>query len=250
LNEPLAQHLQVFVDRDVEQWSSAPPQTASSELNSPFAREFLNDLKMWMGKADAEARGFKETRLIEKLDWLESAVLPVQPILLVRDPRSVVASIVTKPKLAEYWVPKEQLRHLPASPLRQQAESDVVTRNALVWNHRYAVLSKALEGRPHLVVRLESLMGNPAAVLRDISRFIGVEPNREQVAAVQASWTLPAEGTYSVRRDPAHVLDTWRRVLTEQQHEQVVEAAGPMMEKFGYRLDMARVAARSGAEIA
>jgi len=232
LTEPLAQHLTIFVERDLQPWAAKPPRTAATALRYPFATEHLHELQTWLGNAGpAQVRGFKETRVAEKLAWFETHVSPVLPIVLLRDPRAVAASILAHPELIDYWIPKTQLAHT-GIPGRQVDADDVVARSALIWAHRYSHLADDLTGRAVLVLHLESLVKDLELNVERINAYLSIPHDERQLAA--RNRTLDGGGTYSTLRRPAEVLRRWRSVLSARDERTTLRIAGPVMERLGY----------------
>jgi len=235
LKEPFAQHLSLFAECDIERWEAQPPPERAAWLADPFVQAYLNDLRGWL--LAAPRRGFKETRLAEKLVWLEALVSPVRLILLVRDPRAVTVSILRRPHLIDYWIPVSQLAHLPPSTFRDRAEHDPVYRSALIWAHRHRqLLLEELRTRPMLLVRLEDLLAGPDMTLTRLFSFLGdLQPEPAQITLMKDLWS-PARhytASYSLRRRPQDVLHDCRG-LPVHDRRTVERVCGDVMTHLGY----------------
>lgn len=230
--EPLAQHLPVFVHRDLEPWTSPADLVSDARiaLSRPFERSFLRDFRRWLAHP---GRGFKETRLAEKLGWFCSEVVPVRTVVLVRDPRAVTASILRRAHLVDYWLPAHHVAYLPPAVDRDRARRDPVFRSAAVWNHRYSRLVARAHRSGSPVIALERVMAEPAPSLRTIERHLGI-PAFDYTAVLAEMWSGQGAGTYSTRRDPGDVVDGWRHSLPRAESNTIRAVCGDLMEQLGY----------------
>ena len=107
------------------------------------------------------------------------------------------------------------------------------------------------------VVRYEELLADPIAGFGKVVRFAGLEWQPDRVAWAVDHAAFPrlraqeAEYGFGERQQTAPsffragVAGDWRRVLTRDQVQAVLDAHGPMMARFGY-LEPAEAALRSG----
>jgi hypothetical protein len=231
LTEPLAQHLPVFIQRDVEYWPSPIPAPIAEILADSFTRSYLAELRAWLISGGTKIRGFKETRLAEKLDWFETSISPIRSIVLIRDPRAVTASILARPQLIDYWIDAAQLVHLPGVVNGIDINS-VVARSAAIWTHRYSGLLDRAHKNGALIVRLESLVMDPESSLAEINKYLGISHDSHQISAINRQDST--EGIYSTFRRPAEVLTKWHAAISPQEERLIVRIAGSIMERSGY----------------
>lgn len=235
LTEPLAQHLTGFVGWGLQRWRRQPPPQAGRELGSRFNSLYLRQLQLWLTKEPhAQRRGFKETRLAEKLGWFEAHVSSVKPVVLVRDPRAVTASILTHPHLVDYWIGPAQVEHLPRD-LKRQARESLVARSAAIWTHRYGNLLADLAEREHVVIRLESLIRKPEELLDRLFSFLGVTSPRGYLNSIKRMWSCSGEGIYSTMRKPDDVIHGWKRFLGEFEAKKITDICGGVLHELDYR---------------
>jgi len=240
LNEPLAQHLDIFVHRDLEVWPRDPPLTVAPLLSASYARAYLGELRRWLCAADTrgvtghQTRGFKETRLAEKISWFEYKISKVSPVLLARDPRSVTSSILLRPSLIDYWIPAHQLAH--AGKFANNVDpNDLVARSAAIWAFRYSRLLDELDGSRYMVLRLESLVEELATSLTLLNNYLHLPCIESQAATVRGSWSGRSRGgPYSNIRDPGQIIHGWRSMLSDRDSHMTLAVAGDVMERLGY----------------
>ncbi|MGL5823383.1 MAG: hypothetical protein ACRCYU_00740 [Nocardioides sp.] len=231
LIEPLAQHLDIFITHDLQAWPQHLTTDALEALRRPFERRYLTNLGTWL-RAQA-GRGFKETRLAEKIEWFNTAVAPVRTIVLVRDPRAVTASILARPHMVDYWIPADHIKHLPNTFDHHRAHRDPIYRSAAIWTYRYTCLLSQAETAGAPTVVLEKLMHNPAREMSAIETYLDID-HFDYTDTLAELWTPTTAGTYSTRRDPATVATSWRAALTREDLAVIGTTCGPLMDHFGY----------------
>jgi hypothetical protein len=108
-----------------------------------------------------------------------------------------------------------------------------------------------LNKRPVHILRYEDLLANPLRPLAMLARFLGLEPNDEQLKTAIAKSSFAemsrqeAEHGFKERPPSSKVFfregraGQWRDVLTQSQIAEVVRAHEPMMQRFGYLLPKA-----------
>lgn len=228
INEPLSMHTDFFRHRDLERWGRDdfdPDQLHPSLAPHPLLRAYLHDFRAYLLQSSPQrVTGFKETVLFGKLDWLKLFLPPLKVLLLKRDPRAVVASVL-RSNLLSFWNyahlvppvfkalhPGYESRHDPADPDVRAAE--IVAMSVAV---RDDMARRSIGQFEHMDVDLTDLMDDPARALEAIAEFLGVEPDPRQLAFVARRQAETRGGTFSSFRSRDDVEHSWRRHLGEDQ---------------------------------
>ena len=185
-----------------------------------------------------------------------SAVGTVGAIYLVRNPLDVAVSYAHHLQL-----PIEQTIRRMNRPDADEVPAVSGIRNLLpnplrTWhNHVASWVDQKLVRT--CVVRYEDMLSAPLATFGSVVRFAGLEWQADRLARAVDHAAFPrlraqeAEHGFGERQQTAPsffragVAGSWRRVLTRDQVQAVVDAHRPMMARFGY-LEPAEAALRSG----
>lgn len=144
----------------------------------------------------------------EYIDCLIGLFPKCQIIHLVRDPRSAVASMVTKG-----WATFDE------------AIEDWIRSQRLISNIR-----TKLSPEQYLLVRHEDICRNRVAKLTEILNFLGEEITDEVKAYVVEHWNYP----YSRPTSDITSLDGWITKLTIEQEEHLSARVNRLMSEYGY----------------
>jgi hypothetical protein len=174
--------------------------------------------------AGARVWGQKTPRFIRHMTLLDKAFPAARWILVHRDPRAVVSSM-----------------------LRSTRHTYSVRLACRRWNRDNAALIAGRGGREGriLVVSFESLVTQPALVLERIWHFLAVPPiplqsilERAQVQRMIGSTFEQNAVREGVRNDPTKA-ETWRRHLRPSQQAYIAAECRDLMERLGYAADTA-----------
>lgn len=185
-----------------------------------------------------------------------SAVGTVGAIYLVRNPLDVAVSYAHHLQL-----PIEQTIRRMNRPDADEVPAVSGIRNLLpnplrTWREHVASWVDQKTVRT-CVVRYEDLLADPIAGFDRVVRFAGLEWQADRLARAVDHAAFPrlraqeTEHGFGERQQTAPsffragVAGSWRRVLTRDQVQAVVDAHRPMMARFGY-LEPAEAALRSG----
>jgi hypothetical protein len=171
--------------------------------------------------------GCKSTFMLERADTIFRHVPDARLVWLVRDPRDVAAS--SKRSVFNPYAPL-----FTAELWRQQQEI------ALDLERRYG---------PTVVRRLryEDLLAAPEGRVREVCRFLDEEYDPAMLRyheGVEARRTASlCESWHYTDRPVLHENTRYRRELDEREVRQVETVAGDLMERLGYRREVAHAAA-------
>jgi hypothetical protein len=143
--------------------------------------------------------GFKDPSLLYALPYLHHHLVEPRYLVLTRGPEATARSLYRTFR-ADTWLP-ELREKLPLFSARNRL---LLVPHAL-WlrlsrrtsYHEPALFRRVVEAgherirafadsRPHLAVELERLAAEPATVIDEVVRFLGIQPNPEQLAAARA----------------------------------------------------------------
>jgi hypothetical protein len=155
-------------------------------------------------------------------------------VLLVRDPRDVVASSLDAHREGSFL--REESRRDPSLRSGTDPESFARLRaQRYLWNIVKGAQAYAAHPGPKALVRYEDLRARARETVRDLCVSLGLEPNDQSLAdAVAArSWEQVPEtdkgtGKFHRKATPG----SWRKDLSPAQVRVVEEVAAPILEGF------------------
>lgn len=227
LNEPFSMHTRYFRECDLSCWSSEDfePQLLHPSLAKHAAlRSFLLDFRAYLSRSNsARVIGFKETALFGKLQWLREFMPSLKVLLLKRDPRSIVSSVL-RSNLLDFWnyadlVPPAFEQICPA--YTRGAQPDTATSAAEIVAMsvatRYELARRSIQLFDHRILHLEEFARRPERCLEDIASFLGVEPHDAQLSFLRERQATSRGGVFSSFRSQEAVEDGWKRHLSPEQ---------------------------------
>jgi hypothetical protein len=234
LNEPLAMSVPLFRDHDLRSWGRED--FRSDILHDAFqglpeAQEFVRSLAEYLG--NATRRGIKETCLFGKLGWVLRLLPGTRCILLVRDPRAVVASLI-RSQLDLFWrfdihVP-QLYEHLYGVPLDSRDRIALATWS---WKLRYLVGTRFVPTCP-VVIRLEDFFLSPQTTLEHLRASVDLARSYRQDGFLRLSHRESRGGLFSPYRSQIDVLHSWRRELSDDAQRRIVQIGEHEMVELGY----------------
>ncbi len=178
-----------------------------------------------VGDASAVVDSSKHSALAYCLRW--SADIDLRVVHVVRDSRGVAYSwtkTVARPEAEG----REMTRYAPG-------------RAALLWNaHNAAFGLLRRTGVPVLRLRYEELLADPAAAIREVARFAGIDPGPMDFfgdGTVRLGTSHSAAGNpmrFATGELPLRHDDAWRAGLPPRQRRLVGALTAPLLSAYGY----------------
>jgi hypothetical protein len=174
--------------------------------------------------------------LSEKLPWLLAALPELVVVHLVRDPRSVISSVLSRDftKLWRYEVTIPRYRELYDDVPFPIEVADVFERCVSSWQIRHYETMRHLPPGRSLSIRLEDFFTDPEDALTRMMAAVGLTPEQRQYDFIQQSQQDSRGSAYSVFRRPADVLHGWHRNLTRQQVDAIESRLSRELAVHGY----------------
>jgi hypothetical protein len=254
INEPLSMHTRFFRQCDLVRWSEAdydPMFLHVALAKHEGLRTFLLDLRQYLLRSDEDrVMGFKETALFGKLEWVKEFLPTLRILLLTRDPRAVVSSVL-RSGLSEFWRYHDLVPHafheiFPHYARRSDA-SDPAIRDAEIAAMsvvtRRELARRTVNLFEHRLVSLEEVMRDPAGSLQSLTAFLGVESHPDPFSFLRRRQVASRGGAFSSFRAPEDVQIAWRRHLSAGQievTEDVLSAAQRELPNTGLAVRPAR----------
>ena len=177
----------------------------------------------------------KEPNGSQSADVLTSAVPRARLLFLLRDGRDVVDSELAA-NLEGGWLSKA----IPGvRGIAEDERVEFVRRSAYKWLWRTEVVQEAYSAHagPKHLIRYEDLLADPAAQMKSLFEWIGLEIEDSQLA----SWIdqrsleqVPAEARGPQGFFRAARPGMWRENLTDEEQAVVEAIIGPKVRELGY----------------
>ncbi|HJV68785.1 sulfotransferase [Ideonella sp.] len=224
LNEPFSMHTPFFREHDLQPWAAGDFEPSRLHRHLPDGddlRPFLHAFRDYLECSCAQrVIGFKETGLFGKLGWLQAFMPRLKLILLWREPRAIVSSVL-RSGLIDFWdyrelVPPAFRRLFPQAPPPRGAmgsREELAGLAAMSVATRYELARRALPGFEHLVVGLDDVVQRPGETLGALARFLGVAPHPGPLQFLQGRQVASRGGTFSSVREPQRVTQGWQQHL-------------------------------------
>ena len=244
INEPLSMHTRYFRECDLVPWSRSDfDRDLLHRSLAPFdeLRSYLVDFKAYLQQSNRmKVIGFKETVLFGKLEWLKEFVPSLKIILLKRDARAIISSVL-RSDLVDLWnyaglVPPAFRRVCPGYTARRTDHPrDVAAAELAAMSvvTRYGLAHRALDLFEHHVLQLDELTREPERCLQLMTGFLGVDPHPEQLTFLRERQTASRGGLFSSFRAQEDVENAWKQHLTPAQIEVIEDVLAAAQAKPG-----------------
>ena len=221
-------HTRYFREHDLEPWAAEdfdPVLLHPALAPHQALRAYLFEFRAYLSQSsDARVIGFKDTVLFEKLEWLKAFIPSLKILLLKRDPRAIVSSVL-RSNLFEFWdyarlVPPAFAKVRPNYVSRVDAADEAASAAEIVAMSivtRFEHARCAIQNFDHQEVQLDDLMQEPAEQLEAISAFLGVPPHGAPLSFLKQRQTVSRGGLFSSFRSEDDVRHAWERHLSAAQ---------------------------------
>lgn len=240
INEPFSMHLEFFRESE-EPWGK-------EQYNNKYLHEdlrhyeatinYIKDLDKWMNEDFPNVRGFKETLLFEKYFWLKEVINFEKTIILVRDPRAVINSIIKRNMHNSWWSYEEKLNKYYKEKIQGKIIDSPILICAYLWKFRIESLKNIMNNTNSedlLLVKLEDVRTNQEKTLKSIMSFLGLEIDNPQLAFLKETSQETRNSTYSNYRKREDVLNEWQKNFTNSEIYSIEEVLGKELREFNYK---------------
>jgi len=181
---------------------------------------------------------WKSIESLGRLGVLLRAFPASRGIMIVRDPRGYVASVMrgeaqgrflSSESIANDWGLFELLCQTPYAvqsgiTLLQLQQETPERRLAWLWIlFNQKAMDDLVDVANGSMVRYEDLCANPARDFRGLFEFCGLDWHPQTQQFIQDSTTQSRDGYYSVYKDPLKSANRWQQELSEQQAGMIEE---------------------------
>ena len=191
----------------------------------PASIDFFTDFRAWLIAEGGEARGFKETTFLMKLEWLQQYLPGINVIYLERDPRGIVSSF-KKGNLFERWNYQEifygLINDATQMPRLQQYKEIIEDTNESNWIDVLTTMyiistSEAKRNLPqfrHTQVKYEVIAANLDSSFAEILAFLGLQMDERVKKEIQERCSETRGGTFSTYRNSRETAQQYKYFLT------------------------------------
>ncbi len=235
INEPFSMHLDYF-RADETPWSEQDYNTKYfhkdlQELNETVS--YIQDLKEWINdKKIPNIKGIKETGLLEKYFWLQKIFHFDQTIILIRDFRAVINSIL-KRNMNKGWRNYRQ-RLISYYGYKDSELMDDLTISILILKHRMVFLNEIIKKQECLVIRLEDLLTSMEITLENLMNYIKLNVHKAQLDFIMETSAVHRNSIYSNYRIKERVINAWKTDLSENAIKIIEDQLADELQEFGY----------------
>ncbi len=242
INEPFSQHVPLFRDSELDPWSAQDLGIRALHPSIPvdsYLHTYIINLRRWLWAELPGVRGFKETFLLHKLSWIDAALGPLRGVLILRDPRATIASLIRNNLLESWWeYARLGRRYRAGRPQFEQFDvEDPVVAASIVWTVRTEIVQQYATQNEWLILRLEDLLADPRTTIEELMGHLGLIPDPRQMALLEETWRSDSaqdDSTFSYFRSPGDVIHKWREELSPSQANTITAIAKRVMERLNY----------------
>lgn len=238
INQPFSGHLDFFRE-DETFWSEESYEEEilhKSLENLPETINYIKGLDRWLNFPFPNIRGFKEIILFEKYWWLKKAMSLDKVIILVRDPRAVIASVLKRNMHTSWWDYNGKLTKYYNNSADDIELSSPHMICASVWKHRMNHVQKIIEMEDNfLVTRLEDVTINPELEIKRIMEFLEFDIHHDQIEFIKETSKETRNSTYSNFRKREDVLYAWKSEIKGKKQAMVEEYLSKELRFFNYQ---------------
>jgi len=220
-----------------------------------YAEAFAALLRAYLDKSGKSRVGEKTPSHLHQADWLLAKFPDARMIVMRRDPRAMIASLIKTP-----WRRAED--DMWRSILVRRTRLHAVARDARRWAWVNGEILPKLERDPRVIaIRYEDLVHDPEAALRSVTKHLDetfepaiLQPRDEAdpdpaVAGVKPEWTpwLRKHEASSRSSIDASSLSKWQADLSRAEIAVIEALTCVTMRRFGYRDDFSSAGQRRKA---
>lgn len=234
INEPFSMHLNFFRTNE-SAWSveEFDERYLHRELKCyPKTCSFIKELNHWLNFDFPNIRGFKETALFEKYDWLCRVLDIDQTIVVMRDLRAVIYSVLRRKLHRSWWDYEGRLR-------KYYGYTDILEDHIIcaeLLKHRTNHLIEIIQKTNCYVLRLEDLLNEPLKELNELMKYIGAHVSDEQISFFEETSKETRDSTYSNFRRKEDVLNKWKIGFEEKIVKEINDILQEELSYFGYEI--------------
>ena len=217
---------------------SALQTTVFGEPHKEVWRESVRHLVLSGAEARFPEAGNKSLLIIKEPNassgapWLVDAFPKSRVVLLVRDPRDVIASILDS-------VQKDGWRSYAVES--EMHADDLTSRRAQMYNNSITAAHSAFESHtgPKTLVRYEDLRAHTFGTVQRIYRELALNVTDADVKRVveEFDWdNVPEDKKGPGKKFRKATPGGWREELTKEQVKEVEEITAPILQTLGYEL--------------
>lgn len=234
INEPFSMHLDFFRLNesywDKEDFDKQYLHKDLRKLNETVS--FIKYFDVWLNEDLPYVKGFKETSLVEKYFWLQQAVHFDQTIILIRDFRAVIDSVLRWNMHKGWWNYKQRL--IDFYGYNDIELKDDIEICAWLIKHRISYLSNIIKTTECLVIKLEDLVVFPEKILQEMMNYIHLNIHIQQLEFIRETARFTRDFPYSNYRTKEQVMYAWRTRLGKKNIKRIEEILFEELYKFGY----------------
>lgn len=238
INEPFSMHLDFFRESE-EEWGGdeyLQDILHNKLLDYPETVKFIQELKVWMNIDFPNVKGIKETALFEKYYWLKNVMNIDRTIILVRDPRAVVNSILKRNMQNSWWNYEYRLKKYYSKHKGNIDLSSPLLVCIYIWKYRMKYLVEILKNNEDvLLVRLEDLVNSPIETLSKIMCTLDLEIDDAQLEFLKETKMETRNSTYSNFRKKEDVINDWEKNFSESERNVIETILDEELRFFNYK---------------
>lgn len=230
INEPFSMHLDFF--REDETFWPDKQAFFSQVHDSSCTATYINDLNNWLNEKEYNVvRGFKETSLFEKYDWLISELNISNTIILVRDFRATINSVIKRNMQNSWWDYKGRLEKYYKYEVDKLDDIEIC---AYLLKERMSYIKIIVSNNEVMLIRLEDFFDDRLLFTEKLMNYIGLNLCKEQEEFIKLTSINTRNSTYSNYRNRHDVLLQWKDMLSRKDVERINGILKEELEFFGY----------------
>jgi hypothetical protein len=234
INEPFSMHLEFFRNNE-SAWHEIAKEPALHDdirnLTSTIC--YIRDLKNWL-TTEKGVNGFKETALFEKYDWLNSYFNFDSTLILIRDPRAVIASVLSRKMNLSWWDYRHRLsQYYGISNIKDLSDIEIC---AMLWKKRNSYLKQIMSGINCLCIKLESVVNEPIETLNKVMHELSLSIDECQLKFIGETSKDTRNSAYSNFRRGSDVIKKWHDFFSSSEVDRINQILKIELIEYDYDL--------------
>lgn len=232
LNEPLGNHVNLFRKFDLHDNNFSKKNIFTSAIEEDYYEYYLQSLNSWL-ESQETISGIKEVLFLNKIEWVRKKFPNSKIIVLLRDPRGIVESLVRRNLDLRWGYRDLLLNYYKNNHLKEEIPDSRYEQAATVWKIRTSSFIESLPVEEVLLILAEDFVFKFEEEISKIMSFLNLEVDKYQIDFAKKCWSIEKGGLFSNYHKKNRIYE-WKNKLSNDDERNVIRITGELMGKIGY----------------